>query len=76
MNIQDKKDILSIITVIKNLKEKAELRSRTIINNDHNDDINRAKAEGYANAYDFCIILLNDFLYGKKMDYKNLRGVK
>jgi hypothetical protein len=49
----------SVIKTLEELRDKADYRSRMIIDNGREiHETERAKSEGYASAYSFCILLL------------------
>jgi len=66
MNNQDRQKLRSIIDQLSYLKEKAYLRSKTLINNGQEVPCeHRSRSEGYYSAYAFTIMLLEGFLDGK-----------
>ena len=51
------KSIADVIKELEQLKERAELRSRMIIENGRTiSDVERAKSQGHVDAYSFCIV--------------------
>lgn len=70
MNKQDKAELRKIIGKIRELKDLADLKSRTIIEYGTKIPLNhRTKSEGYSSAYSFCALILERFLDGKKMKW-------
>lgn len=68
MNNKDRQQIKSIIDQLNSLANTAEMRSNTIIDNGNIiEDSCRAKSEGYASAYRYCVIILDDFINEKRM---------
>lgn len=54
-----KKKIRKFMEELEELKKKAEYRSRLIIDNGQEvPEAHKSKAEGAANAYDYCILRL------------------
>jgi hypothetical protein len=70
MNNKDRQQIKSIIDQLNSLADTAEMRSNTIIDNGSLiEDSCRAKSEGYASAYRYCIMILDDFINDKRMKW-------
>lgn len=53
--------IQELIEELTELRDKAELRSRELVRDGKEvSDVNRARSEGYASAYSFCIMRLRE----------------
>jgi hypothetical protein len=68
MNTKDKQNLKKIMQTIKELADKAELNSNTLVMNGQENPIeNRYKSRGYCDAYRFCYQLLDQFLYNEQL---------
>lgn len=58
-----RRDIEDLIRELEGFKRAADMGSRTLIRDGHEvAEADRARAEGYATAYAFCIMRLEAFL--------------
>lgn len=72
MNNQDRQELQKIIAKFKELADSAYMRANTIIDNGVEvPEEYKYQSLGYYGAYTFCILVLNEYLNGRKWEWED-----